>query len=359
MSVLTRRALNRALLHRQLLLRRWKLAPAKAIERLVGLQAQATNPPYFALWTRLDGFSRDQLTGLLTDRRVVRLALMRSTLHLVTADDCLAVRTVLQPMLEQAYARSAHNRLTDGLDLDEVAKIARELIEAEPLTNADLGRALTERWPGRDVTALLQAVRTKLAVVQLPPRGVWGVGGQPTGTTASAWLGRPFAPISVDDLVLRYLAAFGPAGVQDAQTWSGLTRLREVFDRLRPGLRTFTDEAGVELFDVPSAGRPDPDTPAPVRFLPEFDNSLLSHADRTRIIAPEHRPHVFTNNGIIRGTVLVDGFVAATWKLAPAALTVTPLVTLQDREAIEAEAHRLTAFAGTDVPIRVVAKPAT
>lgn len=359
MSVLTRRALNRALLHRQLLLRRWKLAPAKAIERLVGLQAQATNPPYFALWTRLDGFSRDQLTGLLTDRRVVRLALMRSTLHLVTADDCLAVRPVLQPMLEQAYTRSSHNRLTEGLDLDEVAKIARELIEAEPLTNADLGHALTERWPGRDVTALLQAVRTKLAVVQLPPRGVWGVGGQPTGTTASAWLGRPFAPISVDDLVLRYLAAFGPAGVQDAQTWSGLTRLREVFDRLRPQLRTFTDEAGVELFDVPSAGRPHPDTPAPVRFLPEFDNALLSHADRTRIIAPEHRPHVFTNNGIIRGTVLVDGFVAATWKLAPAALTVTPLVTLQGRDEIEAEAHRLTAFADADVPIRVVAKPAT
>ena len=359
MSVLTRRALNRALLHRQLLLRRWKLTPAKAVERLVGLQAQATNPPYFALWTRLDGFSRDQLTGLLTDRRVVRLALMRSTLHLVTADDCLAVRPVLQPMLEQAYTRSSHNRLTEGLDLDEVAKIARELIEAEPLTNADLGRVLTERWPGRDVTALLQAVRTKLAVVQLPPRGVWGVGGQPTGTTASAWLGRPFAPISVDDLVLRYLAAFGPAGVQDAQTWSGLTRLREVFDRLRPQLRTFTDEAGVELFDVPSAGRPHPDTPAPVRFLPEFDNALLSHADRTRIIAPEHRPHVFTNNGIIRGTVLVDGFVAATWKLAPAALTVTPLVTLQGRDEIEAEAHRLTAFADADVPIRVVAKPAT
>ena len=357
MSVLTRRALNRALLHRQLLLRRWKLAPAKAIERLVGLQAQATNPPYFALWTRLDGFSRDQLTQLLTDRRVVRLAMMRSTLHLVTAADCLALRPVLQPMLEQAYARSTHSRKTADLDLDEVAKVARELIEAESLTNADLGRALTERWPGRDVTALLQAVRTKLALVQLPPRGVWGVGGQPTGTTASAWLGLPFAPISVDDLVLRYLGAFGPASVQDAQTWSGLTRLREVFDRLRPQLRLFTDASGVELFDLPAAGRPDPDTPAPVRFLSEFDNSLLAHADRARIIAPAHRPHVFTANGIIRGTVLVDGFVAATWKLAPDALTVTPLTALKPRDEIEAEAHRLMTFADADVPMRILANP--
>ena len=353
MTVLTRRALNRALLHRQLLLRRWKLTPAQAIERLVGLQAQATNPPYFALWTRLDGFRREQLTRLLTDRRVVRLALMRSTLHMVTADDCLAIRPVLQPMLEAAYARSVFGR--ENLDLDEIAKVARELIDAEPLTNADLGRALAERWPGKDVTALLQAVRAKLAVVQLPPRGLWGVGGQPTGTTAEAWLGRPFAPTSPDDLVRRYLAAFGPASIQDAQTWSGLTRLREIFDRLE--LRTFTDEAGVTLFDLPDARRPHPDTPAPVRFLSEFDNSLLAHADRTRIIATEHKRHVFTNNGLIRGTVLVDGFVAATWKLAADALTVTPFGALPPE--VEAEAHRLAAFADFDGPIRVVAKTAT
>lgn len=359
MTVLSRRALNRALLHRQLLLRRWKLAPTQAIERLVGLQAQATNPPYFALWTRIEGFHREQLSRLLTDRRVVRLALMRSTLHMVTADDCLALRPTLQPMLEAAYTRSTHNRLVRGVDLDGVAKVARDLIEAESMTNADLGRVLAERWPGRDVTALLNGVRAKLAVVQLPPRGVWGVGGQPTGTTAEAWLGRPFAPLSVDDLVPRYLAAFGPASVIDMQTWSGLTRLREVFERLRPRLLTFTDESGTELFDLADARRPHPDTPAPVRFLPEFDNSLLSYADRTRILATEHKPHVFTANGIIRGTVLVDGFVAATWKLALDALTVTPLAPLRERDEVEAEAHRLVAFADADVPIRVVAKPAT
>jgi hypothetical protein len=352
MTVLTRRALNRALLHRQLLLRRWQLSPAKAIERLVGLQAQATNPPYVALWTRLDGFRREQLTRLLTDRKVVRLALMRSTLHMVTADDCLALRPVLQPMLEAAYTRSVHGR--EDLDLDEIAKVARELVEAEPLTNAELGRVLVERWPGKDVTALLQAVRATLAIVQLPPRGLWGVGGQPTGTTAEAWLSRPFTPMSPDELVRRYLAAFGPASVADAQQWSGLTRLREVFDRLE--LRTFTDENGVRLFDLPDARRPHPDTPAPVRFLPEFDNSLLSHADRTRIIATEHKRHVFTNNGLIRGTILVDGFVSGTWKLGPDALTVTPLRTLPDD--VEEEAHRLAAFADAEVPVRL-AKPAT
>jgi hypothetical protein len=359
MRVLTRRALNRALLSRQLLLRRAKLSPAQAIERLVGLQAQATTPPYFALWTRLDGFRREQLTKLLTDRRVVRLALMRSTLHLVTADDCMALRPVLQPMLERAFARSVHARAVSGLDLDDVAKVARDLIEAEPLTNADLGRALADRWPGVDVTALLQAVRARLAVVQLPPRGVWGVGGQPTGTTAETWLGRPFAAVGPDDLVLRYLAAFGPASVADAQTWSGLTRLREVFDRLRPQLRTFADENGAELFDLPTARRPHPDTPAPVRFLPEFDNSLLSHADRTRLIAAEHRRHVFTANGIIRGTVLVDGFVAATWKLGSDALTVTPLTAFRDHDEVEAEARRVADFADAEVPVRVFAKTAT
>jgi hypothetical protein len=353
MTVLTRRALNRALLHRQLLLRRWKLTPAKAIERLVALQAQATNPPYVALWTRLDGFRREQLTRLLTDRKVVRLALMRSTLHMVTADDCLALRPVLQPMLEAAYTRSVHGRA--NLDLDEVAKVARELVEAEPLTNADLGRVLAERWPGKDVTAVVQAVRATLAIVQLPPRGLWGAGGQPTGTTAEAWLGRPFNPMSPDELVRRYLAAFGPASVADAQQWSGLTRLREVFDRLV--LKTFTDENGVQLYDLPEAHHPHPDTPAPVRFLPEFDNTLLSHADRARILAPEHKRHVFTNNGLIRGTVLVDGFVCATWKLRPDALTVTPLRALPDE--VEPEARRLAAFADADVPIRFVAKPAT
>jgi hypothetical protein len=354
-TVLTRRALNRALLHRQMLLRRWKLTPAAAIERLVGVQAQATTPPYFALWTRLDGFRRDQLTRMITERRVARLALMRSTLHMVTADDCLALRPTLQPLQETAFARSVHNASLRGVDLDEVAKVARDLIEAEPLSTNDLGVALAERWPDRDVRALVHLVRAKLALVQLPPRGVWGVGGQPTVTTAESWLGRPFAPIGVDDLMLRYLAAFGPASVADAQTWSGMSRLREVFDRLRPRLRTFTDEAGVELFDLPEARRPHPDTPAPVRFLPEFDNTLLSYADRTRIIAAAHKPHVFTNNGIIRGTVLVDGFVAATWKLAPAALTVTPLVPLPVEE-VEAEAHRLAEFAGADVPVRVVAE---
>lgn len=354
MTVLTRRALNRALLHRQLLLRRWKLTPAKAIERVVALQAQATNPPYFALWTRLDGFRREELSRLLTDRRVARLALMRGTLHLATAEDCLALRPVLQPVLDAAFPRSVYARATEGLDLDEVAKTARELIEAEPLTNADLGRALSERWPGRDVSALVEIVRAKLALVQLPPRGLWGVGGQPTGTTAEAWLGRPFAAMSPDALVLRYLAAFGPASIQDAQAWSGLTRLREVFERLE--LKAFTDENGVALFDLPDARRPHPDTPAPIRFLPEFDNCLLAHADRTRVISEEDRRRTFTNNGLIRGTVLLDGFVAASWKLGPDALAITPFRALPDE--IEAEAHRLLAFADADVPIRVVAETA-
>ena len=355
-EVLGRRALNRALLARQLLLQRWTLPAAEAIERLVGLQAQAPNPPYIGLWTRLEGFRHDDLAHLIAARQAVRIALMRGTIHLVTARDCLALRPVLQPVLDRGLsAGSLNGRRLAGLDTAALAAAGRALVEQRPRTFSELGTSLREQWPERDPAALANAVRTLVPLVQVPPRALWGAGGQAAHTSAEAWLGRPLASDSApDEMILRYLAAFGPAGIADIQTWSGLNGLRAVVERLRPRLCIFRDEAGRELFDLPDAPRPAPDAPAPPRFLPEFDNMLLSHADRTRIMADEHRKAIFTINGLISSTVLVDGFVRGTWKVTrhrgAATLLVKPFEPLpaRDRDALAEESARLLAFAAGD-----------
>jgi len=357
--VLGIRDLNRAFLARQWLLRR-KDAPAlEAIEHLVGLQSQAPNPPYIGLWTRLAGFRHEELSRLIVGREAVRIALMRSTIHLVSARDCLWLRPLVQSVSERAFNGSYAKQLA-GLDLADVVAAGRTLVEERPRTFSDLGLELQRRWPDRDAHALSQAIRTFVPLVQVPPRGLWGERGQAVYTSAQAWLGRPLdESLDIGELFRRYLAAFGPASVRDAQAWSGLTGLQAAAERLRPGLVTFRDEQSRELFDLPDAPRPEPETLAPVRFLPEFDNVLLSHADRSRIIAEEHKPRVFTVNGIIRGTVLIDGFVGATWKLrrerTGVAIEVEPFaeLTWAQRNDITDEADRLVAFAADGSPLGV------
>src|ERR671939_1118829 len=314
--VLTLRELNRATLERQMLLRRWKLSAAEAIEYLVGMQAQAPNPPYVGLWTRLAGFHPNELARLITDRRAVRIALMRNTVHLVSARDCLKLRPLVQPVLDRGvYANRTHRAGIEGVDIQALVAAGRALLEEWPRTAKELGELLQERWPDRDPTSLARAIRHLVPLVQIPPRGIWGKSGQAAHTTAEAWLGRPLDPApSLEETILRYLGAFGPATVKDVQTWSGLTRLGEVIDRLRGRLRIFRDEQGKELFDLPDAPRSDPDTPAPPRFLPEFDNLILSHADRSRIIANDHRKVIASRNGMVPATVLIDGFVRGMWK---------------------------------------------
>jgi Winged helix DNA-binding domain len=350
-EVLSLRALNRATLARQLLLRRSELPVLEAVERLVGLQAQEPPDPYTGLWSRLARFRPEELAQLLLDRRVVRIAVMRSTLHLVTAGDCLVLRPLMQPVLDAELAR--HREYAPalvGVDLDVVLAFGREFL-AEPRTGRELRAALAERFPEHEPAALAYACRNHLGVVQVPPRGVWGQSGGVVTTTAEAWLGRPLetAP-SLDDVVLRYFAAFGPATVADVAAWSRLTGLREVVERLRPQLRTFRDERGRELFDLPDAPRPGPGVPAPPRFLPEYDNLLLSHADRSRFVSDERRTLLGRVTGRIHGSVLVDGEVAALWRLEREQLVVshTPL-TKRAAASLAAEGRRFLRFLGRDV----------
>ncbi|TDC55756.1 winged helix DNA-binding domain-containing protein [Actinomadura sp. KC345] len=344
--VLGRRALNRALLARQMLLERHAMPPLDAIEHLVGMQSQAPNPPYIGLWSRLRDFVFDEVGELMTGRRALRIVLMRGTLHLVSARDARALRPLTQVLLD-GHLKARASEL-DGIDLKAVAAYVRALLEDEPRTDKEVRALLAERWPDEDAALLGWAVRCALPLVQVPPRGVWGASGTARHTTLEAWLdGFAKSDPSVDELVLRYLAAFGPAGVQDVQQWSGLTRLGEVVERLLPKLLVFRDEKGRTLYDVPEAPRPDPGAPAPVRFVPDFDNLLLSHADRVRIISDEHRKRVFTVNGIIRATFLVDGFVHGMWKIekkrGEAALRIDPFapVPAPDRAALEEEGMRL------------------
>ncbi|WP_156724670.1 winged helix DNA-binding domain-containing protein [Streptomyces apocyni] len=331
-----RRSLNRALLERQLLLERHKMSALEVLEHLVGMQAQSPKAPYVGLWTRLADFRHEELAELLTSREAVRLTLMRGTVHLVSARDCRGLHPLLRPLFDR-LALTQYGKRLDGLSADTVIDAGRALLEERPLTGAALGRALGERWPGLDPSVLAGVVRTRQALVQIPPRGLWDRAGQATYATAESWLGAPLAAASLEAMVLRYLAAFGPASVRDVQAWSGLTHLREVTEPLRPRLLVGRDERGVELFDLPDAPRPDPDTPVTPRFVAEFDNLTLSHAERSRVISDAGRKAVFTKNGQIPGMFLVDGFVQGTWKVTQrrkaATLLLTPFARLRKRDA--------------------------
>lgn len=348
-DVLSRRGLNRATLARQLLLARADRPVLSTVEHLGGLQAQQPFSPYYQLWSRLRGFVPSALAGLLLDRTVVRIAAQRGTIHLLSGPDALALRPWIQPIyVADLRVNTEHAKALAGIDVDAVAEAARALLDDEPRTMAELGALLAPSWPGVAPTHLAHAARNLLALVQVPPRAVWGQSGQTRLTTVERWLGRPLDPApSPEAFVRRYLGAFGPASVADLQTWCGLTRLRPVVDALRPELVVFRDEAGRELFDLPDAPRPPADTPAPVRFLPDFDNLLRSHADRTRVIDDVTRKRLNRRNGVVPHALLVDGEVAGWWRLDGGVLAVTPYRPLSAAETseVEAEGRELLAFA--------------
>jgi hypothetical protein len=320
------------------------------IEHLAGMQSQAPRAPYIGLWTRLRDFAPDSLSTLTEQREVVRIHLMRTTVHLVSARDALDWRPMFDPPLDKVFR--------GDFDREALARRAVTLMEERPRTRAELGRLLAEDWPGADPASLAYAATNSLALCQVPPRGVWGRTGPAAWAQVETWLGAPLRSVPMDGLVLRYLGAFGPASVPDIQMWSGLTRLREVTDRLRPRLRSFRNEAGKELFDLPDAPRPDPDTPAPVRFLPQYDNLALSHADRSHLSAgaAAHWP----TDDLHWSALLVDGFVAGVWRLVrdrkAATLVVRLFGTLADHDqaGVAEEGERLLAFLAPDAEPREV-----
>jgi hypothetical protein len=349
---LSRRALNRATLDRQLLLRRHPLPARQAVRHLAGLQAQAPLAPHVGLWTRLSGFTPDDLSALLTERKVVRAPIMRATVHAVDAADFVAFRPLFSSLMA-AGLRANYGRNLTGVDPGELAAAASDLLAERPLTRPQLAKALSARWPDADPMSLAYAVTYLVPVVQVPPRGLWGKSAQATWTTAASWLSDPgetAAASAVEELVLRYLAAFGPATVADAQIWSGLTRLREVTDRL--DLRTYRGPDGAELLDLPAVTLPEADTPAPPRFLPEYDNLLLSHADRRRVNPDNRQVPLPPGNGATQGTLLVDGLWAAAWQITPEALTISPFrpLTPAEESAITEEAASLLAFTASNTP---------
>jgi DNA glycosylase AlkZ-like len=361
-ELLGQRSLNRAALARQLLLERVAMPAIDAIERLAGMQAQAPLSPYVGLWTRLIDFRTDELSELIANRHAVRAPLMRATLHLVSAEDFLAWRPAIGAVLERGFAGSPFD--ISGVDGEALLAAGRELIERSPRSRAELSRLLAERWPECDPASLAQAITYLMPVVQVTPRGLWGESGQARWTTIESWLGRDLdrAP-SRERLVIRYLAAFGPASIRDIQTWSGLTRLGEVVDRLRSQLATFRDESGVELLDLPDAPRPGPDAPAPPRFLPEYDNLLLSYADRTRFITGGERVPLQPGLGARYGTLLVDGLFRGTWRIIRheerAVLNVEPFerLTRSQRNPIVEEGEGLLRFAVAEAATHEVRVP--
>jgi hypothetical protein len=350
-TVLSSRQLNRALLARQGLLERSLMQVTDALEHLVGMQSQVPSDPYIGLWSRLEKFATDELSGMMQDRAAVRASLMRGTIHLVTVADYLMLQPVMRVLHERVFPRTDQGKRLDPTCVPEILEAAREMLAETPLSMKALGVRLAERWSDCDPGGMAQAVRFLLPLVQVTPRGIWGASYGATWALAEQWIGRPVPDNPTPDAVLlRYLAAFGPATVADMQAWSGLQGLRAAVERMRPHLCVFRNEKGQELFDVPGAPLPDPETPAPVRFLPGFGNVLLSHADRTRIVAEEHRKAIGSRNGLFLATVLVDGFVAGTWGIEKtkesATLRIVPFVTLSpgDHDAIRAEGERLLSF---------------
>jgi winged helix DNA-binding protein len=353
-ETLTLRALNRATLDRQLLLGRHPMPAKQAIAHLGGMQAQAPLAPYTGLWSRLEDFRPEELSTLISERAVVRAHLMRSTVHLLTARDYLDFR----PLFIQISSRVARTNFIRGLagaDPEAIVAGAREVLAVNgPQTRAELGRRLAEHWPDADQNALAYVGGSALSTVQVPPRGIWGEKGQARFALAEDWLGGPIPdqpdPAAAERLVLRGIGAFGPMTVADLQLWSGLTRLREITERLE--LRVFRGEEGAELLDLPDAPRPDPQTPASPRFLPEYDNLLLSHADRSRVI-PHGRPVPLPpGNGSTRGTVLIDGLWNGTWRVSGEIMTIESFVPLtgEEADAIGAEGMRLLGFLGAAAP---------
>ncbi|PXX64102.1 winged helix DNA-binding protein [Nocardia tenerifensis] len=348
MTELSLRELNRTLLVRQMLAQRVAMTPLDLVRHLVAVQGQEPNWPYVGLWTRLTDFAHDDLAALLRERKLVRSTMIRRTVHLADAHDFRWLRPTVRPVVHAALQAPYFRDEIEGIDLDELAAAGREALSGRIMSRADLGQLLGERFPDRHTRRLAESVEQLVPIVHSPVTGAWGKWRNRSVTVALAeeWIGEPMAAPDEETLILRYLAAFGPATVADMQAWAGVTRLAEVVDEMRTRLRVFTDDQHRVLFDLPEAPLADPNLPVPVRFLPAFDNALLGHKDRRRIISDEDRRRIAKEASGGVPMYLVDGFVHGRWSLDDTTIRVTPWHPLSatDAEELRTEAERLLAF---------------
>jgi hypothetical protein len=350
MGELSLRELNRTTLARQLLLERATLPAKQGVERLVGLQAQVARPPFVGLWTRLIGFTQKELAHAIEQKRIVKATFIRGTLHILTSEDYLTFRATLQPVLTNALEEVLKGRGAT-VDVQKMVDAARAFMHAEPRSFAEITALLTGLVPDGDPGGMRYAVRTHLPLIQVPIQKAWSYPGNPRFALAEDWLGQPIPTQEhLPDLVKRYLAAFGPATVNDMQTWSYLPNLQPVFDQLKPDLVQHTDNRGRTLFDLPNLSITTEDATTSVRFLPEFDNILMAHQDRSRIVPNAYRPKVYLPGLRVAATVLIDRFVAGVWTTErvkrEATLRIEAFETLSPRlrEQVTEEGERLLRF---------------
>ncbi|MFI6501335.1 winged helix DNA-binding domain-containing protein [Nonomuraea typhae] len=352
MTSIDLRTLNRTLLERHFLIDRTDRSAHDVIRHLVALQGQEPNWPHVGLWSRVAGFRCDDLEALVRDRSVVRSTMLRRTMHLADAEDFAWLRPSVRSIVEVALTHPYYADDLTGVDAAELARAGRDALAGRALTRKALGEALAGRFPVKVTRRLADAVELLVPLVHLPPAAAWGRWGSPLGievSLAEEWMGRPLEDgPRLETLVLRYLAAFGPASVMDIQSWAGVTRLREVVDGLR--LRVYRGPDGKELYDLPDAPIADPGRPVPVRFLPAFDVALLGHRDRSRVICEEYRRRYAKGASGGVPMFLVDGFVRGTWTVAGQDLVVRPLAPLsaRERDEVEEEAGHLLSFIGGD-----------
>lgn len=313
MSTLSLRDLNRTFLHRQWLLERQNQPILMGVERLIGLQSQIPNPPYIGLWSRLMNFQREALSELMHQRQAVRVPSFRSTLHVMSARDYQTMHPLILPALIKGM-NSFHGRNLQGVDVPVLVEKSKSYLAEAPRSMGEIKDYLQPFEPNRMGEALNYAARTFIPLVQVPPAGTWGSGTMAKYALAEQWLGGMSEAMPVLEFFKRYLSAAGPASVMDFQTWAGLTNLQKELMPYRDQFKRYQTEDKRELWDIPHGEIITGDTPAPVRFIPEYDNLLISHQDRTRILADKDRTKVFLTAGRVLGTVLIDGFVGAIWK---------------------------------------------
>jgi hypothetical protein len=314
--VLSPRALNRTLLHRQHLLERTNMPAPAMVEHLLGLQAQETLPPYLSLWSRIADFDPGTVSRALADRTAVRVLLMRGTIHLVTPRDACFLRPLVQPMLDRVIGGTADGKATARLTPAELDGAVRTALREGALPVKALGERLALTFPGVPGPALAAAARGRVALVQVPPRGQWRRSGGVVYETLETWLGREQDDEpDTTEMVRRYLRAFGPATAADISAWSGLRGMRRVLTSMREELRTYRDAENRELFDLEGLPVVDEATPAPVRLLGRYDNVWLSHDRRDRVTPDaEKRRRWMGVNGGIGCTVFVDGVLEGLWR---------------------------------------------